>query len=116
MRAKSILEEESSGWVDLEDGGMYFRLLYKHQTSEDDWEIDEERLIDPYDMNIYIGLKKGLNLKEVDDDALINIKNIEKIDNEEWLLKTNVGDIKLTLAALEKLADTTQKRHLSYRK
>lgn len=108
MRAKTIYENEDNGWVDVEDNTEktgYFEIQYKHQTAEDDYDIDETRIIDPYDMDVYLGMSFGLNLADIDDGLGVNVEYIKKIKDDEWLFITNYGKRTLTLDDLEHLAD-----------
>jgi hypothetical protein len=99
-------ESENTGWVDVEENFGGVTIKYKHQIAEDDYEVDETRYIDPYQMDMYLGLKLGLSIKDIHEEEItIDIKDIDKISDEEWEFITNHGIIKLTLGQLEMLAE-----------
>ena len=93
---------EDEGWIDVEENDMWIDILYKHQISENEDEIDETHRIDPFTIDMYIGKKIGLNIQDIANGELM-IHDIKKIDDGEWVFITNYGERKMTLGELEKL-------------
>ena len=118
MKAKFVNEfAGDNSWVDVKDKtekSGYYEIQYYHQTAEDDYEINDTAIIDPHDMDVYLGLSFGLSLEDIDNGLGVTVEDIEKLSDYEWNFKTNHGELVLTLDKLEHLANTTQRAHSKY--
>jgi hypothetical protein len=129
MRAKSILESSNLNgpWNQAEDKIIVnfemdkdgeSHLISKVYVNEEDFEILENRSIDPMLLDKALFLKIGiayddLEPLEIEEELIINGY---KQMNNKVIFETNIGDIIISMTELFNLADETQKMQAKWRK
>lgn len=98
--------EEDNSVTSFEVEGYDYKLITRVPVGKgDDEEIVEELTIDPYDMDKLICQKLGLDFEEIDERGEgIEILNIDQ-DGDKFYLTTNEGDLEVSLAELDQIAE-----------
>lgn len=63
----------------------------------------EKETVDPYNFDHYIADRENIPIEEIEDNEGVQILGVENLNNDNYILHTNFGKLKISLDELESL-------------